>query len=437
MAFPRKLLSVTTTDFVQIALADGGTVQALPVDGSSFIESSGPVLVFRPGDPLGNHSNVFVDFASLMTARALLNGPVWVEVDGTLGTPTVPPSGGAPWNFDDLTFTARGPVGGLPIVLFFAQGAQVTYETLRLQGAVKFRNQSTLPVCVQTNVGNVLYIGDTSSIFVTTADVGAAPWLQVSVFSRLLLTGEGIIGASAPTITVDAGQTLFSSSNDQSNVFAGSIVGAGNFIANQSADARIGAQTVASVAISLQDLASLVSYVPTTPGNWTSPVPSVSQAALDQLAARALVTSGNAQLPFPVPFTPGGGKILLVVDITPQTTGLLLALIPITVSCSGVDIPEFQLQWVDLLTAITGGVSGGTGITLEPTSVTGAAPVTVAQMNTNTNSLADSGQFTASMTLAVPVHAIAGHRTGIVVLAASFNGTNWNPIFGNVTVREL
>ena len=162
MAFPRKLLSVTTTDFAFLALADGGELSALPVDAGTIIAGEGSTFVLRPADPLGARANVYLDSVSLITAMNLVQGPKFVEVDTTFAAAHIVPAGD-PYNFDQCVFSGEGT----NTVLHFDQGSTVNYAWLVLDG-ISFENDSTVsPAVVIPN--SLLVVRDGSSITSTTA----------------------------------------------------------------------------------------------------------------------------------------------------------------------------------------------------------------------------------------------------------------------------
>lgn len=150
-----------------------------------------------------------------------------------------------------------------------------------------------------------------------------------------------------------------------------------------------------------------------------------------------VVSPPEAQLS--VPFQPtSAGKLLLVADVTPQFTGLLLVSINLALIEDATGTPAFAIFFVDDLTAVTGGTEVAPGLIGEPTSTTPAFGSGVPIMAVQEPSFAGSAPHQAILTAAsVPVQAVVGHRTGIVVVATDTSTQNWTAITAMVSVVEL
>lgn len=150
------------------------------------------------------------------------------------------------------------------------------------------------------------------------------------------------------------------------------------------------------------------------------------------------VVTPNTPTSLAVPFAPGpGGKVLLVADITPQSSGLLLVSVNLSIIEDAAGVPGCEIIFVDDLTAITGGTLIAPGLTSEPTSTTPAFGAGEAVFATAQPSTAGAPHI-ATLTLAsVPVQAVTGHRTGIILLGVDTGAQNWTNILAAISVVEL
>jgi hypothetical protein len=390
-----------------LATFDGDPVAATAVDAVSAGVGD-PVLVWRPGDPAGDHSNVFTQWTTLIAARNALNGPAWIALDGSFSS-TFTVTAGA-WNVDATTFVSLNLFQTITV----ATGATFTWTKLVLDACELLNASTTTPITVQTsffllqlNNGAQLQGSASQPAFRTSGTVfgnvqaSRGAWIGDSGVHRSTLD----IGAGG-NVTIVANDGGAFGSGSETRIWQGSLTGAGTATVMAPSDGVLDFnQTITTLTFTFVDV-------------------------------RASVLSPNAPFNFTLPFSPGAGKILLVVDITPRASGKLILAGNICASgLAAIDQIEFIMQWVDLLTAITGGTSGGTGITLQPTSVTGAAPVSVAQVN-QAVATPEAGLYTGSVGFNIPIQAIAGHRTGIVILASSIANIAWPNLFANVSVTE-
>ena len=139
------------------------------------------------------------------------------------------------------------------------------------------------------------------------------------------------------------------------------------------------------------------------------------------------------------PVTPGTGAafLLAVADVTPTESGLLVVDYVVTANASAPDTITV-LAWLILnLTAVVGGVSGGTNITKIPTSTAPAAGVSPATPMLVSGAPTAGAQNTVSIagggTLLVP----AGQRVGVALIGASTsNAINWTSVGYTFSVLE-
>lgn len=99
-------------------------------------------IVFRPGDPLGTHDNVFVTWADSYAALQSVTGlgQVFLEFDSTFVSPVVVPFG--TWDITDVILTNRLPGNGsgvaTSVLVEIADGASFVTQnptrTIRIEG---------------------------------------------------------------------------------------------------------------------------------------------------------------------------------------------------------------------------------------------------------------------------------------------------------------
>lgn len=216
MAFPRKLLSVTTSDFVFLAESDGGSIQALPVDAAAIIAGEGSTFVLRPADPLGARANVYLDWPTLITAMNAVQGPKFVEVDTTFGAAHV--VAGGPYNLDQCVF--QGETTGT--ILNFDVGATVSYALLILESITFKQNGNAAVATVAPN--SMLVLRDGSTIQSSTSSVwGNGPSSETAAF--IAVYGGSVIGEGTNPVfsgTINYVVTLAGASLLQANAMAGS-----------------------------------------------------------------------------------------------------------------------------------------------------------------------------------------------------------------------
>lgn len=141
-------------------------------------------------------------------------------------------------------------------------------------------------------------------------------------------------------------------------------------------------------------------------------------------------------------FAPGvaPGSIILAADITPLKSGLLFCSVQLNVSASAPDLPAFSLEWVDLLTSISGGtvispgLRGriGSNIVTVPVDTTNP-PVAVGAKATEVQG---GSNIAAVVFPAVPIQAVAGHRTLVAIRGSSSTGVITWSVGGTFSLVE-
>lgn len=133
------------------------------------------------------------------------------------------------------------------------------------------------------------------------------------------------------------------------------------------------------------------------------------------------------------------GKLLAVVDITPQKSGILLLSATLEVVASLADTPNVAVYYVDALTGVVGGTvispAGvpGAEIVATPTSTTPAFG-TGSIVFESDNTVSSAGQ---TIVLAnVPIRAVEGHRTLIAIVGLSSSNTITWTVSGQIVCSE-
>jgi hypothetical protein len=252
--------------------------------------SSGPAVtaarstfVLRPGGAPGG--NVFPDWPSLYAVYSQVQGPRWVWLDASLAPITIPaagqPAGG--WNVDNTTWgTYANGSDFLAGIVTFAQGAQLAFTTMTVQGNVTFQSASTLPVVTMVN-GGTIWMKENCQIL---SEAGKAPFAVVVAghTGLVVVLDNSLLGDGVTPVLGGTAGSFFVAAYNQSDI-------AGNFWANAGAGMTLSfdANTTigtpqTGVALIPVDTATKVSYDASPGGaNW-NPVPVLVKNALNQLA---------------------------------------------------------------------------------------------------------------------------------------------------------
>jgi len=334
----RKLLSVLTPDSLSLSLSDGGNVPSQPIDESTLVLSPGdlvalgarPVFVFRPGGVAGG--NVYTDWLTMMADVVVQQGPKWIEIDGRFAAAHVP---AGTWNVDQCTF-----VGQQTFVsnLIFDEGAKFTYVLLTVD-ACNFTNNSTTSVASPASLGTLRVLNGAK----VSRTAGAfAPWLRATAgVTAVVVSIAGVIGSggTADAMTADAGGTLFMDLGVITLIAQNALSGLGTATILSDASSVVnGTQTVSVLTNTLQDNASRVLYGPAVAGNW-QPAPTLTNAALDQLAAPNVLAEVNA-----APIGAAGTiTYTSVATLAKKKSGKVRLSISISVTSSGIAGLDFRM----------------------------------------------------------------------------------------------
>lgn len=261
-----------------------------------------PVFVLRPGDPLGQHDNVYLDSTSLWNAASLVSGSKRIEIDGSLAVVN--------WLADGLQdvsgvefFSSQEALQGYTLNL--NDGVQWTFTSLYVNGVFIESNSTSLPVFTLNNPGEFAFL------FIY---LEGSVWSNTAVATFLVEAGEfsaevsdlGNIGdGTHPTIKAVTPGSFDGIFVDGSELEVGAFdpTSTGTFSISYDAGSPPGSQAPLTPTMELIDTAPNVGYTPAVPADW-SPPPTETAAAIDQLAARLTGSFadlfGNGATPDPV-----------------------------------------------------------------------------------------------------------------------------------------
>jgi hypothetical protein len=160
-------------------------------------------------------------------------------------------------------------------------------------------------------------------------------------------------------------------------------------------------------------------------------------AGIDMLA-RVITPNAEAGKVL-TPLAPGVATVLLVADITPTTTGLLMVSVNVAVIEDAPGVPGLALFYVPNLTAVTGGTPIAPGLTDQPTSTTPAFGAGTLVWTTEQDSFNDGVNPNNAIPVmaGVPIQAVVGQRSGIIVVARDTAAQNWTSVAASVSVIEV
>jgi hypothetical protein len=154
----------------------------------------------------------------------------------------------------------------------------------------------------------------------------------------------------------------------------------------------------------------------------------------------AIQTDATTLTQLTVPFSPGiSGKMLLVGDFTPASTGRVQVSWSFSIDTNAHDIVQLTLREHLGLSAIVGGSPLTLGITQEPTSTTQTSINSGPSLTAITVAVpGGGGAEIATLTLTVVYTGLTpGQRYGFSVLGASGNNTTWQGINATFAATEL
>jgi len=315
-----QLFSGTATSSFAGALFDGtsfgpncldmtaGAAAFIIADGSCFVSTAQtpapsvtildptPTFVWQPGGTAGG--NVYTSWTALMAAAAFCPGVKDLVLDASgAGFVSFTVDVGT-WNLNGFTIV---PLDITPVnrnLIFppnaFIDGTKL--RTLYCRSTVFLESSNTVsPVCVFPAAAQSANV-EFEAGGVITVGAGAKPFFQVqngynlflrTLWNAIFQTGTG------PSIQADAGGTVTLRTAGLATVQASTCTGGGTFNMHQSAESVIsGTQPGVTGAFNIivDATAAQIGYTPGTGGNW-NPVPTLTNAALDQLAAPNFVQS--------------------------------------------------------------------------------------------------------------------------------------------------
>lgn len=246
----------------------------------------GNLLIYRPG-ALIQENGVFNSWSDLMTAFAQTEGIVTIQIDDSIISPAVIPSGN--WDLE-----TRGVISGnitpnnTPIQVQFADGA-VLLNSSRFYLNLDLHSVSATPVITITN-NQVILMERGARMY---AD-GAAPFIDfpagVSALILLVLTSEFVTSARE-VVRVGAGAVCQFAVLDFSGFQANTIEGDATailfvIIIDPAAQiSNIQPNFLGTFITALIASSALVGYSPANPADWVGPQPDNVASAIDRLAA--------------------------------------------------------------------------------------------------------------------------------------------------------
>jgi hypothetical protein len=130
--------------------------------------------------------------------------------------------------------------------------------------------------------------------------------------------------------------------------------------------------------------------------------------------------------------------VLLVADVIPTASGLLLCSFNMTVDTSAPDAIILGVAVQPKLTAIVGGTVVAPNIIAEPISTAGDDPAVLVYGPADEETILVGGSNVASAAVAVAAfQAVPGERIGIGLLVGSANGTSWTTIMVTAAIIEV
>jgi hypothetical protein len=160
----------------------------------------------------------------------------------------------------------------------------------------------------------------------------------------------------------------------------------------------------------------------------------------DLLGGGLRVGTFNGQVSLPTPFSPGPcpGPILLVADVTPRASGLLLCSFNVSISTAAPDQVGMFLANVEGLTAITGGTEVAPDIFAEPTGITSTSPASlVAGPFEDSTEVISGSNITVISIAAVAIQMTSGERGAVGLVCASIANVAWDVIQATVSIIEV
>jgi hypothetical protein len=284
-----------TAGAAAVILADGScfvSTAQTPAPSVTILDPT-PTFVFRPGGVAGG--NVYTAFGTLYGALLQTPGPKILSFDNSLGATHLPTAGMpvAGWNLDQVTITGPETASGPQLII--DDGALIDPATRSLFfDAIFVLNHSTTNVWTPTTAFGAVCVFDHGAGGESTAAGSLLAVTAAAPFSEVIANAAASLGDGTHNLfTVAVGQTLVMDLGFVS-LFAHAVGGLGTANILISAETNyVTPQDVAVVNLTMQAAAKRVAYTPGTTGNW-NPVPTLTNAALDQLAAsNTTQASGN------------------------------------------------------------------------------------------------------------------------------------------------
>lgn len=241
-------------------------------------------FVYRPGAVAPVHP-VYATWPALYAAFSLVAGPKWIQVDTSLqgGAAAIVPAG--TYNVDGVTWTSQNED-----TLSFADGTRLVATFMRVEGGVTLSADGTTPLWVPATTFSLLAINEHAIVQGTTT-----PFMHLTAAAspaNVLLDGGSFLGDGANVaLLCDGGQLLVVDGYSNSTLEPSCLSGPITLTLDDTVP--LTSQPAAVLTTTFTSLAAQTDFTPAVPGNW-HPAPTLTNAALDQLAARAGRVLGTA-----------------------------------------------------------------------------------------------------------------------------------------------
>lgn len=256
---------------------------------STIVSAYASSLIYKPG---GVSTGItYATWSELYAAFQSTDGLVNILVDSSIAVPTVP---AGTYDFQyRAKFTARTAQGAL----VFQEGS-LCKNIREISGAFTFDTQATTTPPLQFDpapASPVFFINDGAIVM---ADSGLTPLIFVQDSTTLTVflssvASLGTLNTNTPTFKLGSDASLLVFASGQSHIYENLLQGPSNSAVQIIYDASstyapshplfLGTLTATPAG-----LAANCIYAPVTPANW-SPAPTLTNTALDQLAAKTFV----------------------------------------------------------------------------------------------------------------------------------------------------
>lgn len=268
----------------EIALSDGGSIDAQALPTSALVAASGSNFVYAPGGTAGG--NVYVTGESLRQAVNAVQGARSITLDGRFAASAHLTAG--EWDLDSVTIGCVAFAANFTLTI--DEGVVIKNTgTLRITDGLLLKNAATATVPFQ-DVNN----GEFSTILLDGNGTQLESAAGATVFSSCSVSGSVVylVGTNATLgdgvhniASVAAGQTMALDLTGLAAILAHALSGAGTASVNVSTSSTVQTpQDVTTLTLINVGKSQQVAFTPAVAGNWGTIPPTQVKQALDQLA---------------------------------------------------------------------------------------------------------------------------------------------------------